>query len=49
MAAVMGVRTVFVVSGAVVILAGLASLLLFGMARRRGPEPGALVESEAPA
>jgi MFS family permease len=49
MAAVMGVRTVFVVSGAVVILAGLASLLLFGMARLRGPEPGALVESEAPA
>ena len=30
-------------------LAGLASLVLFNLARRRGPEPGSLVESEAPA
>jgi MFS family permease len=49
MASVMGVRTVFVVSGVVVVAAGLASLVLFNLARRRGPEPGSLVESEAPA
>lgn len=49
LASVLGVRTVFAVAGAVVVLAGLISLFLFGLARRREPGPAPSVESEAPA
>ncbi|HSJ36231.1 MAG TPA: MFS transporter [Acidimicrobiia bacterium] len=49
LASVLGVRTVFAVAGAVVVLAGLTSLFLFGLARRREPGHAPSVESEAPA
>lgn len=47
LASVLGVRTVFAVAGAVVVLAGLTSLFLFGLARRREAGAASSVESEA--